>query len=985
MFIRRRWLATGAVSACLLQGLSHPLSAATALPTSKRAGPTTSVRKLFDPPTQRLVSHQLQGGGVHVYPLPLKAGERVEVIADQDGVDLAAALFDPGGQHLFTVDNPTGTKGPERVLWVAEVSGQYRIEISCGPKSAPGTYRIWIKDEGPATARDRADALAERLFYQAVAMQRQRSAEPALEAFQNAVLLWKQDGNQDRQADALDRLGGLFYDNQDWKKSLDSFDQARNLYRKLRRAADEGRMNNSIGTIRERLSDLTAAQENYRHALDCGERSQDPSVIAASLQNLGSALRKQGRAEEALRSLGRAQAEWKGLNAFQEARTLTSMGEVFLEAGQWAKAREKYQQALAVLGPDKDPGTRVWVLLGFGDLYLKTGELDQARRYYEAALKIQQQQGLSSDLAVSLDGLATMFLNAKRPQDALEPYRKALKILEKNKDTRGQAKLLLNLGWTYMRLNREKDARTSFERAMTLTQKRDLSVAAGAMLGLARLEESRGNPIAARRRAEAAVRYVEELRAVKGNNFRISFLATEQKVYDALIEIIFEEHSVDPAAKYDAQALRVSEQERSRGLLDRVSALRSTPGPSLSLAAVPILSLQEIQASVLDPDTLLLEYHLGDKASHLWVVGSSSYQVFKLPPREKIEQLITKFYRLAVSNKGRQGIWEASRAAKNLSLSLLGPATPWLGRKRLLLSTPEALQSVPIGALPDPTLPDPSPGANTWPQPLIVEHEVVRVPSGSVLAALRDRAVHRTRPTERLAFLGDTVTSERDERLSELLSSSAKGGAGKPSGPLFDEFPRLRFTRNEGNAILKEAGFRGVLGAFGFEATRKLVVSGHLKAYQTLHFAVHGHLRSDDSLGSSLVLSRWDHDGQPIDGFLKAADIYDLDLPADLVVLSACDTGLGESIPGEGLVGLPQAFLGAGATRVMVSLWPVEDMATSKLMESFYHEYYSNHLSPSQALRKAQIAMWKAPIRNAPFYWGGFEIEGDWQWGRDPR
>jgi CHAT domain-containing protein len=323
--------------------------------------------------------------------------------------------------------------------------------------------------------------------------------------------------------------------------------------------------------------------------------------------------------------------------------------------------------------------------------------------------------------------------------------------------------------------------------------------------------------------------------------------------------------------------------------------------------------------------------------------------------------------------------------ARELSRSLLGPATAWLGKKRLLISAPDSLQSVPIGVLPDPALEGDSPEPGAWPKPLFVDHEIVIIPSVSVLSAIRERASHRASPKNLLAIFGDAVTSDRDDRLKGVAVGSQEMHKGKGPALLSDDFERLPHTQEEGDAILKEAGRRGVLGAFGFDATRKLVVSGQLSTYRNLHFATHGHLQSNDANRSALILSMWDRNGQPLNGLLEATDIYNLDLHADLVVLSACDTGLGESIPGEGLVGLPQAFLGAGATRVIVSLWPVEDLATSTLMKRFYHEYFANALPPSEALRRAQIAMWKASDRNAPFYWGGFEIEGDWQWVRDPR
>jgi CHAT domain-containing protein/tetratricopeptide (TPR) repeat protein len=990
MLARNSLIAICALSAgySLLQGLEPPVPAAAVRPAEGTVQSTPPLRILFSPPTQKLVSRQLQAGTVHVYPLPLKARERVEIIAYQDGVDLQAALFDPAGQHLFTVDNSTGSTGAEQIIWVAESSGFHRIEISCNGPCTIGSYRIWIKDEGPATAKDEKDARAESLFYQAKEEIKNRKA-PGLNApdekLRRAAGLWEDIGNKVRQADALVGLGGFYASQSKWQPALQAFDRARSLYRGVRRIADEGKVDNSIGYVYEMSQDLISAQSNYKHALICGERSHDRSVTAAAYENLGSILRREGRAEEALDSLELARDRWKGLNAMKEAETLISMGGVFLVEGAWMQARAKYHEAFAVAESGADPRNKALALQGMGDIYLKTNEPELALRMYRDALVIQQQEGLLNDMPNSLNGLAAALLNEKRPLDALATFQKALKIFEKQKDQRGQARVLTNLGWTYARLHHDKDAQISYEHALKLAKNLDSWTVAGAMLGLARLEEDRGDPIAAQRQAEAAVKCVEELRAAAGTGFRISYFATKQDVYDALIEILLWKHSIYPALGYDAQALRVSEQARSRGLLDRISSARSTTQSKPSLSSAPVLSLSEIQKSILDSDTLLLEYHLGRKASYLWVVGSSSYRVVNLPSQQQLEGLIDRVSQLLKVSHQREKIWEARRAATDLSHTLLGAAIPWLGRKRLLISAPDALQSVSFVSLPDPSLGDSPSGAHGWPRPLLVEHEVVLIPSASVLAAIRTRAARRKPPQDRLAFLGDPVTDERDERLAGIAGLSASKSKKKASGWLLPNLERLKSTEDEGNAILREAGKRGVLGAFGFDATRELVTSGKLSTFGNIHFASHGWAPPDDASRSALVLSRWDRQGHPVEGLLKASDIYHLDLPANLVVLSACDTGLGERIPGEGIVGLSQAFMGAGATRVMVSLWPVEDRATFKLMESFYHEYLGNGLSPSLALRKAQIAMWEDPNHNAPFYWGGFEIQGDWQWLRDPR
>jgi CHAT domain-containing protein len=157
------------------------------------------------------------------------------------------------------------------------------------------------------------------------------------------------------------------------------------------------------------------------------------------------------------------------------------------------------------------------------------------------------------------------------------------------------------------------------------------------------------------------------------------------------------------------------------------------------------------------------------------------------------------------------------------------------------------------------------------------------------------------------------------------------------------------------------------------------VLSGRLSAFRVVHIATHGLLRQDHPELSALVLSRFAPDGTPRDGYLRVPDLETLHLPADLVVLSACRTALGRETPGEGLVGLPQAFFTAGATRVLVSLWQVEDASTAALMTTFYRHLLLDHDTPAAALRKAQLALRAQPRWSAPRYWAGFVLQGDWK------
>jgi len=169
------------------------------------------------------------------------------------------------------------------------------------------------------------------------------------------------------------------------------------------------------------------------------------------------------------------------------------------------------------------------------------------------------------------------------------------------------------------------------------------------------------------------------------------------------------------------------------------------------------------------------------------------------------------------------------------------------------------------------------------------------------------------------------------------------------------------------------------LVALGFDASRERAMSPELAQYRIVHFATHSLLDNEHPDLSGIVLSLVDRQGRARDGFLRIQDIYNLRLRAELVVLSACRTAIGRSIPGEGLMGMARAFLYAGTRQVVGSLWPVDEKATTELMTGFYREVFRNGRSPADALRRAQQRLAATPRWHAPYYWAGFVLEGDWR------
>lgn len=292
---------------------------------------------------------------------------------------------------------------------------------------------------------------------------------------------------------------------------------------------------------------------------------------------------------------------------------------------------------------------------------------------------------------------------------------------------------------------------------------------------------------------------------------------------------------------------------------------------------------------------------------------------------------------------------------------LLGPVARDLGERRLAIVPDGALGYIPFDVLP-------SPGGK---DPILMRHEVVVLPSASVLVAERRQLAHRPPARELAIVLADPVFQADDPRVAQ--SGRRSGGTN-----VF-RLDRLRFSRQEALEIAILAPEGAVTTRLDFAADLDLVLSGRLRDFRYVHFATHGLFDAERPELSSLVLSRVDPAGNPREGSLRLRDVYGLDLTADLVVLSGCQTALGKEIRGEGLLGLTRGFLYAGAPRVVASLWWIDDRATAALMSAFYRGLWAEGLRPAAALRKARLSLARQHRFRDPSYWGAFVLQGDWQ------
>ena len=392
-----------------------------------------------------------------------------------------------------------------------------------------------------------------------------------------------------------------------------------------------------------------------------------------------------------------------------------------------------------------------------------------------------------------------------------------------------------------------------------------------------------------------------------------------------------------------------------------------------------------------------------------WVITSDSVQTFELAKREDINKTVKDVYALLTARnkivkfetvdeqKTRVAKAEAElpQALAALSHLLLPPGANVSSRKKLLIVPDGALFYMPFGVLSFAR-------TGTTGQPLVNAHEIVSLPSASTLAILRKELAGREAAPKAAAIFADPVFSKDDERYKTLAAKKREATMTsaaltvKSRGVELSDFSdltraaqeadgetdslilsRLPFTRREAEAIRAAGSPLGIRTALDFLANRTAALDPELAQYRIIHFATHSFISNAHPEVSGIVLSLIDVNGKEQDGFLHARDVYNLRLPAELVVLSGCRTGLGKEIRGEGLVGMTQSFMYAGAARVLVSLWDVQDEATAELMKQFYQQMATAKLSPAAALRAAQAGMARDKRWSAPYYWAGFALQGE--------
>jgi len=774
--------------------------------------------------------------------------------------------------------------------------------------------------------------------------------QKALDYFQEALQYARKVGQRSTEAILIGQIGHIYYQFGEYQTSLDYFQQCLDISEEIGNRHGQAWALKMMADISRFLGDYESAIRNYSISLDICRQMGVRVGIGANLANLAVIYTKLDSTDKALELLNEALVLQRQINDREATGSiLIKIGDVCVRRGDTIKAIDYYKQALSIARTLQDPRLLDRANFALGRQERRAGRAEIAREYIEIAIQLADSMR-SSVLNQSLR--ATYF-------DSIHSYYDELVLLfmqqHRNNPDAGYDRLAFQIS--------EKSRCRSLLETLNEGQ---VDLRAGVDPAL--LEHER------------LVR--QKLNAKERQRQRMANQETDPDVLVSLekeIRTLLNEH--------ENLEIRIRQEQPRLAAIEKADAL----------------PLENIQTDVLDDSTLLIEYALNKERSFAWAISSNSIECVELPSAGKIEKIARQVYQnLTVRNVSQKDESAAQRhnriqssdeqlysAMFDLSDMILSPLAGHLNKPRLVLICDEILQYIPIGALP---MPDVEKEKNKVYDPLVNHFQILSAPSASALPLIREEKIRARRPDKLIAIFADPVFSADDPRFS--LQVPAQQDSSEPivyahldkallesgvAGSRSD-LSRLPFSRMEANYVVSLAGREECQCFVDFDANYSQAISPDLSNYNIIHFATHGMMNNMHPELSGLVLSLFDLEGKPRNGFLRLHDIYQLDLNADLVVLSACQTALGKDIRGEGLIGLTRGFMYAGAPRVVASLWKVDDEATAELMKRFYQYMLGEEQLPAAAaLRKAQILIMNEKRWQSPYFWAGFILQGDWK------
>jgi CHAT domain-containing protein/Tfp pilus assembly protein PilF len=826
-----------------------------------------------------------------------------------------------------------------------------------------------------------------RLYQEGKGFRSSKQPNMAMDRFQEAIALSREIKSPDHEVKCLRQFSVLYWDRADYREFYKLNELAVKISISICNKKEEGRCLNNLGLYYWKIDNYASALNAYEASLETAINEKNALDQADTLHNMGIIWVYLGNYEKALNYLTKAYNLDQGLfDKANLAQDYNTIGTAFIKKGFLSDNKEDFNKALS---------------------------------YFSDSLKLAKEVKDKKFIIQILNNIGSVKSHLRFYSEALEYFELALSQAQEVKDNNSLGMLLNNIGIVYFNLGKYEESTRYYQKAIDVA----LRINGGDILWEAYLEIA--NSLKNQKRYEEAInnyensiRVIEEIRynSVQ-EELKASYLGSEKRIdaYQNLIDLLATLDIDQNKKDRGIEAFNYLEKAKARGFLDSLEVsevnisqgvdfklanqekeimheisqlytrllmpglspedkariteqlktldekldtlkreIRTTSPAYAGLKYPEIITLDEAKRMA-DTGTAFFAYSLGKDRSYGFVLRKDDFRIFRAPARKVLQDQVAE-YRKAISDKDNRDF----RLGRVLFEELVLPGLT-KGTKRIVFVPDDILNLLPFETL----VPDDR--KERW---LVQDYAVAYVPS---LSSLRELNIRKkglaARPNKDLLAFGDPYYGSNEEDI-------------RGQGPdIFQDFysnPSVNFFR------LKYSGLetRGIASLFKAsrtdaflreKATEDRLKSEPLTDYRIIHFATHGLIDDKKPARSSIILSL---DQDPAeDGFLQMREVFDLKMNADLVVLSACQTGLGQFIRGEGIEGLSRAFFYAGSSSVLMSLWAVNDQATYQLMERFYRHLKSSE-NPMNALRRAKLEMIGSKILSHPYYWAGFILNG---------
>lgn len=828
------------------------------------------------------------------------------------------------------------------------------------------------------------------LYNKAKEFRRSGEYKNSIEYFQKAINIAKNINSPDHELKCLRWMSVCYWDQNDFQEFRSLNEMAISIARKTRNKREEGICLNNIGLYLWKIDNYTKALQYYEKALEIAEKAKNLQSENECLNNIGLIYKDIGNYDKALTYLNKALLiDNPSFGNNYISIDLNNIGIIYRQKGllnnskeDFLKALEYFSKCLEITKKIDDKKTATYIYINLGTIYSDLENYSDALRYYHQGLKIAENIMNKEGMSLILNNIGIVYYNLGDYEESTKYCQKAIDLANQIKSGQVLWEAFLYVANSYKKQAKFNDALKNYENSISVIE---------------------------------SVRSTLELEELKA-----SYFGTDKRIeaYHNLIDLLVRIQKSNPQKSYDAEAFKYFEKAKARAFLDslevaqvsisqgidtKLSAqekllnnditslykkllvpdltveqkndineklkkfdddherlkreIRATSPAYANLRYPEIITLNEAQEKLVDNQTTYISYSIGKDNSYGFAISKNGLKIFPISPRKKLQAKVSAHIKV-ITDKENADFYLGQELYTEL-------VRPGLDRqtKRLVFVPDDILYFLPFETLLQ------SGNQGRW---LIQDYAIAYAPSLSSLWEIikrgrRDGTKHKK---DILAF-GDPVYGPAEDQdnsqnssdiFQDFYSSSAfKFFRLKYSGVEVQRIAAL-FNKNREEIYQRES------------ASEQVLKNLDLEDFKIIHFAAHGLIDDQNPARSSIVLSL-DSKSQE-DGFVQMREIYNLKMRADLVSLSACQTGLGQFIRGEGIEGLNRAFFYAGASSVLKSLWSINDQASSQLMERFYFHLLSSN-SIMDALQKAKLEMIGFKPFSHPFYWAAFVITGD--------